>query len=169
MSPRNLLAAGCATSPQLLAKPASARLSGEGFPAGTAPIQDRALSAESVAAEPPWQGNELGLLRATAPKRSLACETKQASRWPSINAGSRSGSSRFPTLAARHACACTAPSSSGQAVAPADSPLCSMRLRHLKIPLDSFWAQESRQFRARPKLPNGQLLLAAFTEQPGYL
>lgn len=71
-SPRNLLAAGRSTSPVPLAKPASARLSGEGSPAGTAPKQGLALSAENNAAEPLRRGNESGSLWATAPMRSLA-------------------------------------------------------------------------------------------------
>lgn len=104
-----------------------------------------------------------------APKRSLACGTRQASRWLSINAGSRSGSSRFPTRAAQRASACTAPSSGSQAVAAMHSLLCSVQLRHLKSRWTLSGPKQGVQFCTWPKLLNGQLLLAALAERPRYL
>lgn len=94
-SPRNLLAAGHSTSPVPLAKPASARLSGEGSLAGTAPMQGLALSAENDAAEPLWWGNEPGSLWAAAPKRSLAFGTGQG-KVQSMNLGSVLAADGFP-------------------------------------------------------------------------
>lgn len=154
-NPRNLLAAEHATSPQPLAKPASASVSGEGFLAGTAPMQVWPFQQTASLQSPPG--------RAMAPKRSYACGTRQASRWLSINAGSRSGSSQSPPWQPDMPVP-VQPRAAAAGHYLLHTLLYSAQLCHLQSCWTLFGPQKGVQFCTGPKLLNRQLLFAALTE-----